>query len=209
MEGCAVSDSSLFVILGTGGFAIELDGLMSGDGIKIEGFIGSKNANKIEDRRLGNDDVLTSYSKDREFLIAIGDPSTRENLTNKLLQMSIKLGKYFHSQSYISNKSSISKGSIIYPHSTIHADVDLGMGVLINSNATIGHETKIDSFTNIGPGASIGGRCKLGKRVYVGIGASILENISIVDDVIIGAGAVVNKDINIQGTYVGVPANIN
>ena len=47
------------------------------------------------------------------------------------------------------------------------------------------------------------------ERVYVGIGASILENISIVDDVIIGAGAVVNKDINIQGTYVGVPAKIN
>ncbi len=204
-----MNDAHTYIILGTGGFSIELQGLMSGDGIKIEGFIGSKNANKLEDLRLGDDHVISSYSNDHEFLVAIGNPGTREKLTNKILQMNMKLGRFIHSQSYISNESKISEGSIIYPHSTIHSDVNLGTGVLINSNATIGHETKIGSYSNIGPGASIGGRCILGKRVYVGIGASILENISIVDDVIIGAGAVVNKDINIQGTYVGVPAKIN
>ena len=206
MEDRSVKNQSSYIIIGTGGFAIELASLIKDLGLTLQGFVGPENTTAMEGQWLGDDDCLVDIDQKENLIIAIGDPSKRQEIANKIGKINLSLSTFIHSNSYISRSSSIGIGTMIYPNSSIHASVKLGEGVLINSNVTIGHETTIDSFVNVGPGASIGGRCKLGKRVYIGIGSSIIENISIIDDAYIGAGAVINKDITEKGTYVGVPA---
>jgi len=194
------------IIIGTGGFAIELAGLLLDLNIKVHGFIGPKPLRKLPEKWLGDDEVIEKISSKFRFLIAIGNPEIRSNLAQKLKQKKLQQKTFVHPKSCISSKSSIALGSIIYPNVTIHKGVVLGDNVLVNSNATIGHETTVDEFSNIGPGASIGGCCKIGREVYIGIGASIIENIVISDQTLIGAGAVVIFDTKSKGTYVGVPA---
>ena len=194
------------IIIGTGGFAIELAGLLSGLDIGLTGFIGPKRTNKLPAEWLGEDKVIETLDSNSNILIAIGDPQIRSKVADKIRKKKLQQQTFIYPDSYISPEASIAAGSIIYPNVTIHAGVVLGKNVLINSNATIGHHTKVGEFSNIGPGASIGGCCNIGNKSYIGIGVSIIENIDILDHVVIGAGASVIANIDLNGTYVGVPA---
>ncbi len=194
------------IIIGTGGFAIELAGLLSSVDIGLTGFIGPKPTNKLPAEWLGEDKVIETLDSNSNILIAIGNPLIRSKVSDKIRKKKLQQQTFIYPDSYISSEASIATGSIIYPNVTIHAGVVLGKNVLINSNATIGHHTKVGGFSNIGPGASIGGCCNIGNKSYIGIGVSIIENIAIVDHVVIGAGASVIANIDLNGTYVGVPA---
>jgi len=194
------------IIIGTGGFAIELAGLLKSVGIIVTGFIGPKPIGKLPEKWLGDDNVMKALGEKSKVLIAIGKPKIRSKLANKIEQYKLQQQIFIHPSSYISPEASIAAGSIIYPNVTVHSGVVLEKNVLINSNVTVGHETKVGQFVNIGPGASIGGCCNIGNEVFIGIGTSIIENIIISNHVIIGAGATVVDDIPSIGTYVGVPA---
>jgi sugar O-acyltransferase (sialic acid O-acetyltransferase NeuD family) len=194
------------VIIGTGGFALELSGLLSDVGIKIKGFIGPKPTRKLPELWLGNDDYLNEMPQASIVLIAIGSPKIRSKLVQKIRNKKIKQYTFVHPESYIGSDVIIEEGSIIYPNVTIHAGVIVRKNVLVNSNATIGHETIVGELTNIGPGSSIGGCCKIGRETYIGIGSSIIEKVTIGKDVLIGAGASVVSNIITPGIYVGVPA---
>jgi sugar O-acyltransferase (sialic acid O-acetyltransferase NeuD family) len=194
------------IIIGTGGFAIELAGLLKSIDIEVTGFIGPKPTIKLPAKWLGNDEYIETLHSNTKILIAIGEPKIRSKLVAKIKQKKLQQQTFVYPDSYISPSASIAIGSIIYPNVTIHAGVILGEYVLINSNTTIGHETIIGEYSNIGPGVSIGGCCKIGDKAYIGIGASTIENITISNQVIIGAGATVVTDIKSTGIYIGVPA---
>ena len=196
------------IIIGTGGFAIELFGLLYGMQSKVQGFIGPEPQQNLPGKWLGEDDMIENLPYRTKVLIAIGDPEVRSKLAHKINKNNLKQHTFIHPSAYLSPQSIIAKGCIVYPNATIHSGVVLDKNVLINSNATIGHETTIAEFSNIGPGASIGGCCKIGKNFFIGIGASMLEKITVCDHVVIGAGATVISSIEFSGTYVGVPAKI-
>jgi sugar O-acyltransferase (sialic acid O-acetyltransferase NeuD family) len=194
------------IIIGTGGFAIELAGLLSDIEVELQGFIGPEPLRKLPGQWLGNDEYIEKLQENTNILIAIGNSSIRSQLTNKINEVKLQQQTFIHPSSYISKYSAIAEGAIIYPNVTIHAGVVIEKNVLVNSNATIGHETKVGDFSNIGPGSSIGGCCDIGRMVRIGIGVSTLEKITISDGVTIGAGATVIDNIYTIGTYVGVPA---
>ena len=194
------------IIIGTGGFAIELAGLLKSIGIELTGFVGPKSTKRLPGNWLGEDDILERLDSNSKILIAVGNPNIRSELADKIKLQKLQQQTFIYPDSYISPEASIATGTIIYPNVTIHSGVVLEENVLINSNVTVGHETKIGKITNIGPGASIGGCCDIGDEVFIGIGVSTIENIKITDQVIIGAGATVIDNIKSAGTYVGVPA---
>ena len=194
------------VIIGTGGFALELAGLLSSVGINLQGFIGPKPSRKLPALWLGNDECLDKLPEVSVVLIAVGSPKIRSKLDQKIRNKKIKQYTFVHPKSYIGSDVILEEGSIIYPNVTIHAGVIIRKNVLVNSNSTIGHETIVGEFSNIGPGSSIGGCCKIGREAYIGIGVSIIEKITIGKDVLIGAGATVVANIITPGTYVGIPA---
>lgn len=196
-----------FVIVGTGGFARELAGLISGDAGHVEGFYGPGPEKIDPESWLGGDNKL-SIDCEADVLVAVGDPSLRYKLSVSLHDLGLSFGRFVHSSAYVDSSVPIGWGAMVYPNVVAHIGCTIGEGALLNSNCSIGHDTSIGSFSNIQPGASIAGFCQLGKRVTVGIGVSIRENIRVCDDITIGAGAAVVCDLNTPGTYVGTPARL-
>jgi len=196
------------LILGTGGFAIELCALVRAAGGDVAGFIGPQRVDDLPAAYLGEDSILESAVPDASILVAVGEPGMRERLSGMVRAKGRRLATFISPNAFVADDATVGEGAMIYPNATVHARVRLEAGVLINSNASVGHETSIGAFANVGPGVSVGGRCVIGAASYLGIGCSVLEQLTIVPGTAIGAGAVVIRDIVLAGTYAGVPAKL-
>jgi sugar O-acyltransferase (sialic acid O-acetyltransferase NeuD family) len=196
------------IIMGTGGFALELSALLMAAGGVVTGFTGPAPDCALPAPWLGDDQVLADADPESAVLVAAGNPGLRQDLLRTAEGLGRRIASFVHPAAWVAPSASLGAGSLIYPNSTLHAAVRLGQGVLINSNVTIGHETEIGAFTNLGPGCSLGGRTRLGERVIVGIGATIIERLEICDDAVIGAGAAVIRPLSRPGRWVGVPARL-
>lgn len=191
------------LIVGTGGFAIELADIIIAGGGTVAGFIGPR---EIAEPWLGEDDVLASAVPGAQVLIAVGAPELRAKLMAKAEAAGRTLAVFISPKAFVAASATIGAGSMIYPNATVHARITLGAGVLVNSNASIGHETRVGDCVNVGPGVALGGRCTIGAGSYLGIGCSTLEGLTLAPGTIVGAGAAVLRDTSKSGTYVGVPA---
>jgi sugar O-acyltransferase (sialic acid O-acetyltransferase NeuD family) len=143
---------------------------------------------------------------DYDVLVAIGDPTARENMVNKLP----KETKYFtfihDSAQLLGNDIHIGEGSVVCAGSIITTNCKLGKHTHLNLQSTIGHDCIIGDFFTTAPGVKISGNCIIGNKVYFGTNASIRQKINICDNVTIGLNGGVVKNIEEPGIYVGVPA---
>tara|TARA_Y100000310_G_scaffold316318_1_gene367877 strand:- start:12849 stop:13472 length:624 start_codon:yes stop_codon:yes gene_type:complete len=198
------------IIIGAGGFAKEVLGFLQEKNKTIKGFISNEEGDIEGIPILGNDKILPELIKQEklEAYITIGKPSLRKKLLDYVISLGYETPNLIHKTSYISQKSNLGVGCIIYPGVVVNAYVEIGNGVLLNSNSSVGHETIIKDCVNINPNVSIAGKVKIGKCCYIGIGASIIEDLTIGQESIIGAGAVVINSIPECVTAVGVPAKI-
>jgi sugar O-acyltransferase (sialic acid O-acetyltransferase NeuD family) len=143
---------------------------------------------------------------DYEVLIAVGDPTDRKDIVNKLPKKT-KYFTFIHpSVQILGNDVTIGDGSIICAGSIITTNCVIGNHTHLNLQTTIGHDCRIGDFFTTAPGAKVSGNCTIGNCVYIGTNVSIKQKIEICDNVIIGLNAGVVKNILISGTYVGVPA---
>jgi sugar O-acyltransferase (sialic acid O-acetyltransferase NeuD family) len=195
-----------WIIIGTGGFSIELAGLIKGAGLDVMGFIGPNPSRTLPGEHLGDDEAIRDCPSGANILIAVGDPSLRRSIANCVKQAEHKLGTFLHPKAWVADTAIIGEGVVVYPNATVHAEAHLGAGTIVNSNSSVGHESKIGAFCNIGPGVSLGGNLSVGDGTYFGIGASVVEELTISGGTIIGAGSTVVNDIAEPGTYVGTPA---
>jgi len=196
------------VILGTGGFAIELHALLSGAKYAVVGFAGPDERVDLPAPYLGDDGTIAQIDPSAALFVAIGDPATRRRLFDRLALAGRAASGFVHPAAYVAPDAVIGAGAIVYPNATVHGRVQLGAGVLVNSNATVGHECVIGAFCSLNPGVALGGRIRMAAGTYVGIGAALVEEISICQGVVIGAGATVTVDIDRPGTYLGTPARL-
>ena len=194
------------VILGTGGFAIELHALLAGAGHPVLGFAGPEQRGDLTAAYLGDDGVIADTGADTPLYVAIGDPAIRRRVFERMQQAGRAPAAFVHPAAYVAPDAALGVGVIVYPNATVHGRVRLGAGVLVNSNVSVGHECDIGAFSNLNPGVALGGRIRMAPGTYVGIGASLLQEITICDGVVVGAGATVTSDIARPGTYIGTPA---
>ena len=203
------------VILGSGGFAIELLSFLQTDNkYQIFGFVSSdlslkgKKINGVP--VLGDDNILEYLIKDgvTGAFVAIGNGSIRKLLYKKICDLGFDPINVIHPSAVIASMVSLGRGVIIYPNVTVNTNVKIGNSVLINSNATIGHDVEIGDFVNINPGVNVAGKVVIERGAFIGIGASIIENITIGTESIIGAGAVVIRNIPSKVVAAGVPAKV-
>jgi acetyltransferase-like isoleucine patch superfamily enzyme len=140
-----------------------------------------------------------------EVLIAIGDPTAREQIVNRLPNET-KYFTFIHPSAIIlGNDVEIGQGSIICAGTIITTNCKIGKHTHLNLMTTIGHDCVIDDFFTTAPGAKISGNCNIGKCVYVGTNASVKQKINICDYTTIGLNAGVVKNIEEQGVYTGTP----
>ncbi len=153
-------------------------------------------------------ETLLENKDDYECIIAIGEPSSRENLFKKLTDENIRIATIIDPSSIVSPSATIGEGVIICELTTIHTNVKIGSNVLIQSLCDIGHDIKIGNHSVISAFCAPGGGVFFGERVYIGMKSSLIEKITIGNDAIIGMGSAVFRDVPDGATVVGNPARI-
>ena len=199
------------VIVGAGGFgretALMVDQMQSWN---LVGFYddGLQPGTMVNDQAvIGNINKLNEVTSDLAVVIAIADPSIRQQIAHSLKNEKLYFPTLLHPTviaGHTANK--FGKGCIITAGVILTTGITLGDFVIVNLATTIGHDVSIDHYTSIMPQCSISGSVKLGERCFVGSGSRILQGISIGDDSIVGAGAVVTKSFEANSKLVGVPA---
>ena len=140
-----------------------------------------------------------------DFFVAIGNPTVRERIQNKLEGQGKNLASLIHPSAVIGSCVTIGVGSVVMAGAVINSDTEIGKGSIVNTGASVDHDCRIGAYVHVSVGARVAGTVTIGDRTWVGIGASVINNISIAPDCMIGAGAVVVKNIIESGTYIGLP----
>ncbi|MDC7249478.1 MAG: acetyltransferase [Sphaerochaetaceae bacterium] len=154
-------------------------------------------------------DLISSCSNSEvEFIVATGEPKTRELIYNKLDNLKLNYINIIDSEFRLSKLSSIKSGTIIHRGVICTVNDHIGKGCLINKHVVIGHDVNIGDFTVISPNSTIGGDVNIGKNCFLGSGSIIRNGITIGDNSIIGMGAVVLKDVAANSVIVGNPGKL-
>jgi sugar O-acyltransferase (sialic acid O-acetyltransferase NeuD family) len=199
------------IIVGAGGFGLEVFWLATELGYNILGFLDDSEEKKSfvwrNKKVLGKIDDWKNYP-DSYFTIAIGSPRVRkliyEKMTNRtskpkfatLIEPSVKIGP--------NNK--IGEGAIICAGTVITAEISLGKQCIINLNSTIGHETSMGDFVTIAPLVAISGCVKINNLVEIGTSAAIKPGLELGEASILGMGGILTKNMPPNSVYVGNPA---
>lgn len=141
-----------------------------------------------------------------EVVVAIGTPSARSNVADRLEAAGVPLATIVHPSAILGPRVAIEAGAIVCPGAMLSCDVSLGRAAIVNYGAMVGHDGVLGDACFIAPGVHIAGNVTVGGRAEVGIGASVLQGVTIGRSAVVGAGAVVLRDVPDGVTVVGVPA---
>ncbi len=153
------------------------------------------------------EDVKRIFSQDNRFVLGLGGPLNRYELSRKFLKLGGSLESIISPFAQIGNYDiTLGRGLNIMTFSVIYNNVSIGEGTLINSGCSIHHDVVIGKYCELSPGSRILGNCTIGDYCQIGSNAVVLPSVKIGSNVIIGAGAVVTKDVADNSLAVGIPA---
>ena len=148
---------------------------------------------------------LKNYKNCNVFL-AIGDNEKRKKIYSYLKKRFYKFPNLVSDKSYISKNSIIGDGNQFLIKSYIGPSVIIKTNNIFNTNSIIEHNCKVGSDNHFAPMSVILGNSEVANENLIGSNATVLNNLKIKNKITIGAGSLVNKDIlNNNGKYVGVP----
>ena len=200
------------IIIGAGGFGLEVWWLASQLGYNIIGFLDDAFDKQDNNENYGKP-ILGKVSdwlnfKDCEFVIAVGSPRTRKKIYDKMTFGEVKphfatlIAPSFQQGFNVS----IGEGSIVCAGVVATAQVSIGKHSIINLNSSIGHESRIGDFVTIAPLVAVSGQVHLGNFVEIGTGAVIRQGLSVEDGGLLGMGGVLTKNMPQNAMFYGNPA---
>lgn len=145
---------------------------------------------------------------DVEFIIGVGEPSTRALLFSKIQRKGFSFVTILHATAVISESSIIGKGVYVGPFSFISSNTIISDNVIIQPHAMVGHDTQIGHSSVISTNAVLAGNCTVGERTFIALSVSVEQKTNIGDDSIIGMASCVNKDIPSNVIAMGYPVRI-
>jgi len=143
-----------------------------------------------------------------EFIVALGEPNSREKLFNKLKEKNLKLATLIDPTAIISPSSIIEEGVIISPWVIVANKAQISANCLIQTYVNIGHDIKIGKHSVFSSCVCPGGLDNFGEKVYIGMGSIIRDKLNIGDNVIISMGSSVFSDVQSDVIVMGNPARV-
>lgn len=143
-----------------------------------------------------------------EFVIAVGEPSARKLLADRIKISGYRLAVLVDSTAIVSETATLSPGCIVAPGAIVSSKVQLDENCMIGYHAIIGHDAHVKRDTIVCPKATVGGKSIVGERCFLGVNSSMKQEVNYGNDVIVGMGAVVFRDVEAGNTVVGNPARI-
>ena len=145
--------------------------------------------------------------KSKSFItIAVGEPSLRKKLYEKIRKTDLKMRAAVHRSSVIGDKVKISKGAIIAPLCSIQANASIETNALINTLSIVGHDCVVKKHGVLSSMVNLGGSVRVGEGAFIGMCASIKENVKIGKNAIVSMTSGVYRDVAKDIIVVGNPA---
>ncbi len=204
------------IIIGAKGFAKELLQILDDNGT-LENSLHFYDdiSNDLPDLLYGKYLILRSpeqlkeffHDHSTDFILGIGGPAIRCDLSQKALMLGGKLTSIVSRRALISRFAALLEdGLCIMQNAIIENDTKICEGSLIHNNVMISHGVQVGKYCEVSPGAKLLGNVTVGEMCLIGSNAVILPNLSIGNNVRVGAGAVVTKNILDDKTVTGIPA---
>ena len=150
--------------------------------------------------------VQKEMTRDKNFIIGVGTPATRESLYWQLVALGAVPYSLLSRYAYIGHSEIVlGDGLNVMAGVIITASITIGKGTLVHAHCSIHHDSLIGEFCELSPGCRILGRVNIGNSTSIGTNAVLLPGISIGNYVKIGAGAIVTKNVPDGVTVKGVP----
>lgn len=147
-------------------------------------------------------------NENAEFIIAVGEPSARKILWDKLLSNKYTITTLIDDSAIVSDSAVIKPGCIVEAGAIISSDVVLKENAIVMYNAIVGHDAVVGNDTVICPRANVGGNSIVGEQCFVGISASIMQRVNVGDRAIVAMGAMAFRDVERGATVIGNPARV-
>ena len=203
------------VVIGSKGHALEVFELLTRKGI-VDLYFYDDVSTTFENKSISSypiirtpDKLKVHFQKDPDFILGVGQSSTRKKLSELAQRLGGKLNTVISSTAIVSDKNvKLFEGLNIMDSVIIQPEVTIGVGTLINARATVHHNTMIGTYCEISPGAIITGNVTIGNESTIGSGALIIPRINIGNNVTVGAGTVVIRDVPDHARIVGNPGRI-
>ena len=198
-------------IIGASGFGREVAWLLEElSEWNIKGFIDDNETIQGEKINgitiIGTVDFLLGRKEETNVVIAIGSPSVRSMIYEKLkFNNNILFPNIIAKNVRIDKTIKMGIGNIICSHSILTVNIELGNFNHVNLDCTVGHDVIMNDFITVYPSVNISGNVEIGNYCEIGTGSQIIQGKYITNNVIIGAGAGIVKNIYESGTYVGCP----
>lgn len=200
------------IIVGAGGFGLEVWWLATQLGYNVLGFL-DDSYDVISHKETYGKPILGKIEdwvdhKDCEFSIAVGSPRTRKKIFDRMNNGDNKpnFATLVSPQAFQGFNVNIGEGCIVCNGVVITAEVNIGKQCIINLNSTVGHECNLGDFVTIAPLAAISGQVKLGDLVEIGTNAAIRQGLVVGDGALLGMGGILTKNMPQNSMFYGNPA---
>ena len=208
--------ASSLLIYGAGGFAREVAWLAEEctPPRQVVAFIDDNHdgsERRVNDIAVGELEALARAHPAASFVVAVGDPATREAIVKRSHAAGLVAASLIHRRVERSRFLTIGEGSIVCAGSILTTNVVLGRHVHVNLDCTVGHDAVLDDYVTLAPGVHISGNVHVERGAYLGTGACVINGapgrpLRIGAWATVGAGAVVTREVPAGVTVVGVPA---
>ena len=142
-----------------------------------------------------------------EFVIAVGEPSSRELLFDRVDGRGYGFATIVHPSAFVSPSARLGRGVFVKMQSIVSTEAVLEDNVFVQSDAIIGHDVRVGRHTQVSAYTHVAGHASVGERCYLGVRASVREECQMGDDVVLAMGAVVmEKRVPSRVLAVGNPA---
>ncbi|CUH82394.1 acetyltransferase [Tropicibacter naphthalenivorans] len=203
------------VILGAGGHARALMGVLAACGLPVRGCIAPAcpapaDWPHADSPWLGDDAALDDLDPAQVLLVnglgSVGATTLRHKVFAAARARGFDFPALVHPSAIVAAGVTLAKGAQIMAGAIVQPGVALGENVLLNTGCIVDHDGQIGAHSHIAPGVTLSGGVTLGTDVHIGTGATLIQGITVADGAIVGAGAVVTKDVPSAVTVVGNPA---
>ena len=157
---------------------------------------------------LGGIDELNAVEEPLAIAIAVGDPSTRKHILERITNKNIYYPNIIAPSFRILDPLtfSIGKGNIIQDSCSVTCNVSVGDFNVLNGSNVLGHDVTLGNFNVMMPGVRLSGSVGVGECNLFGVDSVVLQRIKVGNNITLGAGSVLIAKPKNGCTYIGVPA---
>lgn len=204
-----------YVVLGAGGHARSLMGLLMARGLHVKGCIAPTCPTPSEwpygdSPWLGDDTALEGLDSAQIALVngvgSVGPTALRRKIFDAARARGFAFPALVHPAAIVAERAVLSEGVQVLAGAILQAGVKVADNALLNTGCIVDHDSCIGVHAHIAPGVTLSGGVTIGAGVHIGTGATIIQGISIGDGAVVGAGAVVIRDVSPNSHVAGVPA---